>query len=742
MTAQIKRYNGNPVLFLDGKPVFDAMMWGSAPAVDGYPLQDCARLYGEAGVKIFAFDIGASGSPPDWVGPRPDAPNDYDFSLIEKRFGHILAVVPDARFHLRIHLEMPEWWQKIYPEECELGSKGIRYCQSFASKIWRQQAKEYLRALAGFFESIGWRDKIVAYQTGAGITGEWVKRTGGSSVCGDYSRPMMEHFRSWLRDTYQNDEDRFRQVWNDPDITFDTAVVPPASAQDVTRHFTFRDPTKEQNIIDYYRCLAELCGDLIVDFAKTVKEATHGTALAGAFYGYLMELAWNSDFFGDGTEATYSGYQRSGHLGLAKVLASPDVDFLVSPLSYGFRGIGGDGPSMLPTESLRLHNKLYIYEEDSRMHISRHDHPNYGKTDTLEENIAILKRNLAYVVTHGHGIWWLAGGSQTMPHIELSQQPAFQPLIKKFVEIGNFAIETEMHPSAEIAVILDDDSFYYETIHNDLDFPLIFQQRLWGLSKIGAPYDLYLLNDLLEGKVRPYQLYIFLNPFFLDDRRREALKSMIRSEHKTALWIYAPGYINQTPAIENMTDLTGISFGRGDFPWGQRINIINFSHPITQGLREDTSWGTDMRLGPLFHVTDPGCTVLGNVVYSQGRCVPGFVVRKFTDWVSIYSAAPNIPPLILQRIAKFAGVHIYNEAGDTFYATPNFLSLHTAGGGERLIRLPKAVEVVYDLFDERVIANNTKEFLINLEPISTVLYYTGSIKLLEKYINKKLSVMD
>ena len=60
--------------------------------------------------------------------------------------------------------------------------------------------------------------------------------------------------------------------------------------------------------------------------------------------------------------AIRSYYERSGHLGLAQVLASPHVDFLVSPYSYGFRGIGGDGPSMLPSESLRLHgNRITSY---------------------------------------------------------------------------------------------------------------------------------------------------------------------------------------------------------------------------------------------------------------------------------------------------------------------------------------------------------------------------------------------
>ena len=49
-------------------------------------------------------------------------------------------------------------------------------------------------------------------------------------------------------------------------------------------------------------------------------------------------------------------------------LRSPDIDFFVSPYSYHFRGLGGDGLPMQPTESLRVHGKLYLFEEDTLMH--------------------------------------------------------------------------------------------------------------------------------------------------------------------------------------------------------------------------------------------------------------------------------------------------------------------------------------------------------------------------------------
>jgi hypothetical protein len=726
MSAQIKLHNGSPAFFQDGKPSFYGMMWGSAPTQDGYALKDTARLYGEAGVHYFTFDIGTYGAPAEWRGPGEGRVGHYDFNNLQQRFQHVIDADPEAHFHLRVHLEMPEWWQKLYPDECEVLSDGRRMCQSFASKVWRQQAKDFLGALAAHIEKVGLADRVVAYQTGAGGTGEWVKGPGAMGlVCADFSPAMSAHFQDWLRLYYANDESALRTTWANHQVTFNTAAVPSAEAQLKTTQYTFRDPRKEQQVIDYYRCLAELCGDLVCDFCTTVKQATGGKALAGAFYGYLTELAWNAGFFGEGLDSEYSTYQRSGHLGLWKVLQSPNVDFLVSPYSYGFRGIGGEGPAMPPSESMRLHGKLYIFEEDSRTHLTHHDHPNFGKTDTLAESIAVLQRNLAYVVTHGQGIWWLAGGSPRTPHIELSQQPAFQPLIKRFQEIGDWALNLDRTPSAEVAVILDDESFYYEWLKNQLDLPLIFQQRLWGLPHMGAPFDLYLLNDLTAGNMKPYKLYMFLNAFRLDNARREAVKSVIRQDGRTALWIYAPGYINTDGSLNNMTDLTGITFGSGDHPWGPQINLIDLNHPITARLPQDLTWGTNSLLGPVFHVADDGARVLGNVVYSQGRCRPGFVVKEFPEWKSIYSAAPNLPSMLLRGIARYAGVHIYNDQGDTLYATLNLLAVHTAAGGDRIFTLPAPVEIVYDLFGKKTIAEKTDHFQVSLPPASTALYYTG-----------------
>lgn len=568
-------------------------------------------------------------------------------------------------------------------------------------------------------------DRVIAFQVGGGHTGEWVKRRSSMAApCGDYSEPMRQHFRAYLSKKYNNDISALRNAWNNPEIAFDTVEVPSAREQLHAKNFIFRDPSSERNVIDYFQCLAELCSDVIIDYCKTVKEETNGKCLAGAFYGYLMELSWNSGFFAEWpdrwSESDYSTTQRSGHLGLDKIFDSPYIDFLVSPYSYGFRGIGGESPSMIPVESARLHDKFIIVEDDIRLHGDTY-HARYGQAKNLQESITLLKRNFNQYVTHGQGYWRTATDNKKL-----------YPVLKQLNEIGTFALQTDRTPIAEIAVLLDDESFYFETVKNNLDVPLIFRQKQEGLVRFGAIFNTYLLDDFIKGRVQPHKLYIFLNSFRIDSARREKLKSELQRDGRIAVWLYAPGYIKDDLSMENMRDLTGFKFAMSRQPWGASMHIVNFNHPITSGIPQDLFWGTNNLLSPVFYLEDPDALELGQVVHAQGRCVPGMGVKVFREWTSIFVSAPNIPAPVLRGLARFAKVHLYNEEGDVLNATKHLLGVHTVSGGKRIFKLPNKVQEVYDLYNNKSIASNTDQFQVILLPKSTSLYYTGDTSLLAK----------
>jgi hypothetical protein len=292
-----------------------------------------------------------------------------------------------------------------------------------------------------------------------------------------------------------------------------------------------------------------------------------------------------------------------------------------------------------------------------------------------------------------------------------------------------------------VAVFLDDESYLYEGNRNNIDLPLIAHQRHMTFNRFGAPHDVYLLNDLLEGGLPPYKLYIFLNAFHLNDQRRQALKDSVCRNGQTALWYYAPGYLNSDAddaiSVNHMSDLTGFRFNLGRSYWSAMGHVTEFNHPITRDVPQDLFWGSTRPIAPIFHVEDPEATVLGEIIYGLGRCKPGLTLKAFNAgdparaWTSIYSATPTLPAAVLRGIARHAGVHLYSDAGDVLYATPDLLSVHTTAGGHRTFRLPSTAEVVYDLFGQREVACNAAQFEVDLAPASTALYYTGPARTLK-----------
>lgn len=747
MKAQLKHYNGTPTVFLNDRPAFfGCHLVGGMDPKKLNDHQPYARKYAEAGIHIYSVDTLTQ----EWVGPRPDNPDPYDFSLVLPRMQSYIDVDPQALFLLRMGFETrwaPEdWWNKTYPDEVEILSDGSRWAQSFASTVWRAQVNDLLGAFIDHLRAIGLYDRVVAFQVGAGSSGEWIKDMSCMlPETMDYSAPMRRHFQGWLRERYKGDNAALQAAWSDASVTFDSAEVPAHDEQsNTTTGHSFRDPCLEQKTIDFYVCFAELCADDLIEFCHTIRQITAGEKLIGGFFGYVMELAWNMGFFaGEGTVegAEVSTIQRSGHLGLHQVLHSPDIDFIVSPYSYGFRGLGGDGLPMQPAESLRAHGKIYFMEEDTLMH---NNFDPGGRNQSVENSIAVYQRNFAQAITHAHGVTWFETS-------ELHEDPGLvderKQAIKRFQALGTWALQLDRTPCSEVAVFLDDESYYYESNRNNVDLPLIWRQRVVSLNRFGAPHDIYMLDDLLDDDLPPYKLYIFLNPFHLDNRRREALKGILRRDGRVALWLYAAGYLNSDAIKEGegsspfhtdyMTDLTGFIFGQGDGPWGPLMHVTNFTHPITQGLPQDWFWGSTNPIGPLFHLEDPEATTLGQVVYSLGRCKPGFGVKTFNadspeaSWRSVWMASPDLPAPVLRGIARFAGVHLYNEDGDVLYATPDLLSVHSVSGGMRTFRLPGQVEVVYDLYNERVVARHVDKFEVELSPASTALYYTGNAGLIE-----------
>ncbi|MCP4638779.1 MAG: hypothetical protein GY851_00025 [bacterium] len=718
--ARVQDHNGTPTLFLDDKPVYGAVQWIPAPPSEGeWVVAPYVRTLCDAGVRIVHFGLGIDVADPEWDAPD-DTGNTHYLERALPKMKRILDIYPDALFTFRIGLETyAEWWRKRHPEELELWSDGQRDSQSYASTVWREEAGVFLRDLVKFVRSSPEGQRVIAFQPKGGHAGEWVKESAMENRATDFSDPMELHFQSWLREKYGS-VNALRMAWKDGRVMFNTAEVPSKEEQEGADLYHFRDPAQGTKVMDYCACFADLTARNIDHFCGIIKEASNGEVLAGAFYGYIMELTWSNGFFHQKQDLEHPAYQRSGHLALSKVLASPHVDFLASPYSYGFRGIGGDGTFMSLTESVRLHGKLWVNEEDSRTHTSPPG-SSFGQAKNAFESVSILTRNFSVSLERSSACWWANGG---LPGLANAEDPDIMAAIRRCVEIGGKSLQCpDRSPCADMAVIVDEQSFFYEMMHRRLAWPLIFRQRHWGLARLGAPHDLYLLSDL-DRLPRKYKAYVFLNTFRATDDQRDLIRRTVCRDNALVVWMYMAGAINGNLSPENMSDLIGMNVSWDMTEWSLNLLVTGFDHPITANLPANTAWGTDERIGPIPYVDDPDAYALGTLVSIQGESRPGMCVKDMGDWTSLYVGAPNVPSNVLRSMLTFAGGHIFCHSDDVLHANRDFVSIHTTKGETKRLHLPGTADV-WDAMADKRIASDADTFEDRLLPGETKLYYYG-----------------
>ena len=721
-TASVRPHNGAPTLFIDDQPVFGAVHWSPDPPPSGdWFAEPFVRQFADAGVHLIHCQAGTRGPGPEWDDPD-ERGNTYYFERLLPRLRRLLEIDPDAYIILRVHLEMClPWWQQRYPEELEVWGNGQTENQSYASPVWRRQGGDFLEKLVQYLRSVPEGERVIGYQPAAGQTGEWVKESAMEGHASDYSAPMRAYFQNWLRQKYADLND-LRLAWKDGRAMFHTVDVPTPEEQEAADLYHFRDPAQGCKVVDYFECVADLVADCIDFFCGKVKQASGGEALAGVFYGYVTELTWSNGFFHQRQDMVHPAYQRSGHLGLAKVLASPHVDFMASPYSYGFRGVGGDGVFMTLTESVRLHGKLWFNEEDTRTYKFPPD-SGYGVAKDVRESVSVLTRNFSIGLEHSTAAWWADWAS---PGRGPYDDPDILSALAKFVDIGTKSLACpDRSPCADLAVIVDERSFLYERLIRTLDWPLVFRQRHWGFSRIGAPHDLYLLDDL-DQLPKSYRCYLFLNAFHISTAQRQIIRERICRDNALVVWMYMNGAIDRDLSPENMSALTGMRVRWDMTAWSLNMLVTGFDHPITRDLPANTAWGTDEHLGPIPYVDDLEAQTLGTLVSVRGNSLPGMCVKPMDGWTSLYIGAPNVPSNVLRAILESAGGHIFSRSDDVLHAGRDFVSLHTLKGEDKTLHLPRRTDV-WDVMADRQIAADADNFTDRLESGDTRIYYYGEV---------------
>ena len=660
VASSVRPFRGAPTLHVDGKPVY-AMAMMPEPYVSPALITHSCRDFAAAGLNLYSeifwsWMKAGSGCSGWWLGPGK-----YDFDKIDGRIMAIVEANPDALIFPRIKLNPPDWWLKAHPDEVSLCADGTSGKQaSLASELWEQAYERMLRDMVRHMETSAYAGNIVGYHPAGGGSSEWF--WWGRSKPIDYCPAAKKRLRKWLRERYKGDVAALRRAWGDAALTFDTAEPPPAALRKATEQGVFRDPKTARPVIDYRQFLSDMVSRNICRSCRIVKEETGNRKFAGVFYGYSVYC-----------------FAVEGFHGLEAVLASPHVDFLCAPTAYDYRR-GRDAGSYISayTASYRLHNKLYWDEVDTRTHLC----PTFEhyRTATTAETVAVLQRAFGYTLTKGTGLWWfLLAGNATFHQAEVMDA------IAEMKPVGDAAMQADRSPVSEVAVFADEPSMLYSNT-NSVFRRALLRTTLDELGCMGAPFDMYLLPDITHPDLPDYKLYIFLNAFKVDEPIRNAIAARVKTHGKTAVWVYAPGYIRDDGFTESgMRTLTGMGLRAHLESMDAELRLTDAAHPIT--AKAERHWQPGWSVEPLFSVEDADALVLGRT----GKHA-SLAVKEMDGWRSVYSMLP-LTRKLLQGLCRYAGVHVYSETLDPFFANKSFAMIHTASAGAKRIALPEASDV-------------------------------------------------
>jgi hypothetical protein len=570
---------------------------------------------------------------------------------------------PDAKLMLHLRLDPPASWLASHPDATVLvDGKPTEYV-SLASTAWQQDATTALEALVSAVNAALTPRQLTGYVIACLEEGRWYRTDGY-----DGSPASIQAFRQWLKARYTNDA-AIQASWNDPAVTIDTASVPDRPPVDWTNIF-IKLPDMQRHR-DFLAFSSETTADAIADIAASLRKAAGKDAKLIATYAFSCGIS-----AGD-----------SGHSALARLLDS-DLNGFAGPVSYYDRGLGGAGGVSGPIDSILLHGKEWYLIDDTRTGITRDavsGEVSRPKNVQPEDIYNVQQRNFATALTSNLGLFWSDIAGDARLHDE-GMWRRFARMSTLYQEVTGRS-GTDKIDAPILAVVVDELAGLLLNSDKLINELLLEHVRASAL-RTGIETRYYLLDDLLQGKTPPAQVYLFLNAFQLGDESRDRLHQILQEQKAAAIWMYAPGYWNGKFDVENVSKTV-------------RMKVNKFDGPATAGstaklpgryLEKDAPIGDSIKFDPLFYIEDVQTNEIAQYAESGKTSV---AVSFFEEgWASIFCAEPSLTPALLRELLGILEIRLLYKTDeqpsatnfyDAVYVGHNLIAIHARESGERAV---------------------------------------------------------
>ncbi len=570
---------------------------------------------------------------------------------------------PEALVMLRLFFVPTPGWMHRYPgSAARYGNTRTEDPSFFADEFW-MEAELSVARLAELLEETPEAEHLLGYHLDCR---EWFH---------DYQRGLdrcdqaREAFRRWLAVRYDNDVVALRAAWHHGTVTFADAEAPERPIEQSVALF---DTHRDQAWMDALRCHSEIVARRIAALSRAAKRAGMNRRLIAVSYGYTFDFP----------------SAASGHLALSEVLSTGSIDIICAPPSHRDRGPDGAASIATPADSVMMHEKLYIVEDDTKPSTAQEDADDFNpRMPDPESTDAARWRTIGSAMTLQSGVAWMDLWGEGW-----LKSPDHWRHAGRLHTLYAALIERRKSAAPDVVVVVDEKSLFRIRDLDRLLAPILEQHRECFVQA-GIRFGIYLQSDIPYKAFPDSKLVIFINPLQMDTDVRDAVKTKLQRDGRVLVWMYAPALWDENGATpDGPREVAGVSLR--PLPWNSEVGsvIVSDRHPITRGLREQTI-GIRERLNPAWYCVDDQAQVLGAYMETS---LPSIAVRDNGTWKSVFVGERRLSVELLRGLCRWLDIPVYHDGSGFVRVSPPFISVQAREAGEQSILLPPQ-QVVFDL---------------------------------------------